>query len=47
MNMFRHKTKKEPFRTYYFGCVAANVAIMGGLAAAARRDPNILRRLFR
>lgn len=26
MEHFRHKTKKEPFRTYYFTCVALNIA---------------------
>lgn len=41
MQMFRHKTVKESFRTPYFLCTGLNVAILTGLLYGLRVSPSL------
>ncbi|KAI3652446.1 hypothetical protein MP228_002771 [Amoeboaphelidium protococcarum] len=45
MQHFRHKTKKEPFRTIYFSCAAANIGLISLAAYVITRRPHLLNQL--
>ena len=39
IDMFRHKTKKEPFRSIYRACILGNIVGVSALAYLSKRHP--------
>ncbi|EME27766.1 hypothetical protein Gasu2_43890 [Galdieria sulphuraria] len=47
MRKFHHKTKKQSFLQKYYACVAANIGLMGLLAAPTKLRNHLMQRFLR